>query len=626
MLGWLCMSLPLSESAMTRKPFLVLVLTLIPMLCSANAKVLRYRIESKGGPTAAYWTLAVTLHVFEPGDVLEYDVYAKSREPGIGNIDITTRQSMRLRDFQPKDQNGVSAGPKSDLSRVAYGKWYHRKIKIPAALIGEQSAEWLVTADGIYSTGEMLEAAFKNIRITNQAHKAVDIYNGSELAVNQIYFATEATLESAILVSCSFNVPIRTTLDWFHSTLPSDKYIGMHAEAYDFDKHKWISSCPNIQPFKTCVFKPWHVAFFRKDDMQNFYGELFTYDLTTLRLHTETMPARWPHEMDTHPEWDARPDRSRVFVQTSDGYQNWATDRSIVYGWDSTYLSRYRTGSIPWKVGIEQKTGENWAIGRAIAPVDGSTDWQFHGTLNSYISDNYNQLSDGTAPLIQINVNDYVTITKIKNFDSVYDGEADGWKADPKFTHFEEAFVINQHMNNNAARERFIFARNGSKYFGLVRWDCSEMRGGKWVLTARTTALKLMTAEKGFSFAGMYDRVKNDKWIQPRELDMAVVNSAKTSLTLQNTGLKTWRAGETALYARLMDSAWKPLPGSEVKLHTLTRDVSTLGQYQVRFAWPSEWKPGAYFIQFEMKDGDTWFSKGGSIPFVKKIVIKENGL
>lgn len=615
---------------MKRGLCLVLVLMLIPLLCSslhASANVLRYRIESKGGPTAAYWTFSVTSHVFQPGDVLEYDVYTKNREPGIGNIDITTRQSMRLHDFQPKDQNQIDAGPKADLSKVAYGKWYHRNIRIPAALIGEETAEWLVTSDGIYETGAMMEAAFRNICITNKGHKQFSVYNGGTLAFNQINFATEATLGNAILVSCPFNEPIRSTLDWFHSTLPSDKYVGIHAEAYDFNKKQWVSSCPSIQPFKTCVFKPWNVAFFRKDDMQEFYGELFTYDLTTLRLHTETMPSRAPHEMETHPEWDARPDRTRVFVQTSNGYQNWATDRSIVYGWDPTCLSRFRTGNTPWKIGVEQKTGENWAIGRAIAPVDGSTDWQFHGTLNSYISDNYNQLNDGTAPLIQISVNDYVTITKIKNFNSVYDGEADGWEADPKFARFEEAFVINQHMNGNAARERFIFSRNGSKYYGLVRWDCSEMRGGKWVPNARATALKLMTAEKGFSFAGMFDRVKNDKWIQPRDLDMAVVNSSsETSLTLQNTGLKTWKAGETALYARLMDCSWKPVPGSEVRLHTLTQDVSTLGQYQVRFAWPSEWKSGSYFVQFEMKVGDIWFSQGGSIPFVKQMATKESDL
>lgn len=591
---------------------------------------MRYRIASKGGPTAAYWTFYDARHVFKPGDALEYDVSTKSRRPGIGGIDISTTHSMRLRDFNPKDQNGLAAGPKSDLSSAAYGKWYHRKIVIPAELIGEETAEWLVTASGIYDTGEQVEAACNNVCITNKGRKMLSIYDGGQLPMNQISFANEVTLAGAVLISSLFSEKSRTTLDWFHSALPVNKYVGMHAESYDFAKKQWVSACPTIQPFKSAVFKPWGVAFWRKDDMQDFYGELFTYDLTTLRLHTETMPSPSPHETATHPVWDARPDRTRVFVQTSNGYQNWFTDKTIVYDWDPTCLVRLKTGNAQWKIGVEQSAGENWAIGRAVAPVSGTTDWQFHGTVNTYISNNYEQLSNGAAPLIQISINDYVTVTKIKNFSSVYDGEADGWKAEPEFKQFDEAFAINQHMNDNGARERFIFARKGDAYFGMVRWDVSEMRGGKWVVTGRATGLKQMTADGGFSFAGMYDRVRNDRWIQPRELDMSIpspstipsVISGLVSLDILNTGLKTWKSGEAALYGRLMDSSWKPIPGSEVKLCAVGRDVPTLDVCRLQFALPEGWKPGIYFLVLEMKDGEMWFSAKGGVPYVRKVEVK----
>lgn len=155
---------------------------------------MRYRIESRGGPTAAYWTFSDARHVFKPGDALEYDVRIKSRRPGVGGIDISTTHSMRLRDFNPKDQNGLAAGPKSDLSSAAYGKWYHRKIVIPAELIGEETAEWLVTASGIYDTGEQVEAACNNVCITNKGRKALSIYDGGQLPMNQISFANEVTL------------------------------------------------------------------------------------------------------------------------------------------------------------------------------------------------------------------------------------------------------------------------------------------------------------------------------------------------------------------------------------------------------------------------------------------------
>ncbi|MHB1456330.1 MAG: hypothetical protein ACYC0V_05380, partial [Armatimonadota bacterium] len=483
---------------MRNRSKIFLLVTILTLICNylyaADADVMRYRIESKGGPTAAYWTFSEAHHVFKSGDVLEYDVYLKSQTAGIGGIDITTRQSMRLRNFKPKDAKGIGADPKADLSPFAFGKWYHRTIKIPSEMKGEESAEWLVTTNGIFATGEMPEAAYKNIRITNKGLTSMTVYGTGKLPMSQINFANEVTTEGVVLVSAPLNEQIRTTTDWFQSTLPADKYVGMHAESYDFAKKQWVSACPTIQPFKSTVFKPWRVAFWRKDDMQDFYGEIFTYDLTTLRLHTETMPSPSPHEAGIQPAWDARPDRSRVFVQTSNGYQNWFTDKTVVYNWDPTCLVRLKTGNAQFKIGVDQNAGENWAIGRAIAPISGTTDWQIHGTVNTYISNNYKQLNDGVAPLIQICISDYVTITKVKNFSTVYDGEAEGWEADPEFKSFDEAYVINQHMNDNGGRERFIFARKGNGSYGIVRWDYSEMRNGKWVPTGRAIGLKQMTA------------------------------------------------------------------------------------------------------------------------------------
>lgn len=614
---------------------LLIIICIAALLCfccslyAADNSVIRYRVESKGGPASAYWTFSDAYHIFKPGDLLEYDVYLMSESAGVGGIDITTRHSMRLRDFHPKDGKGIAADPKADLSPVAYKKWYHRSIKIPSELMGEETAEWLVTVNGIFSTGEMSEAAFKNIRITNKGRTELTVYNGGKLPMNQINFTNEATVESAVLVSCPLSERIRTTTDWFHSTLPENKYIGMHAESYDFTKKQWVSACPTIQPFKSRVFKPWRTAFWRKDDMQDFYGEIFTYDLTTLRLHTETMPSPSPHEAGIQPAWDARPDRSRVFVQTSNGYQNWFTDKTIVYDWDPTCLVRLKTGNAQFKIGVAQNAGENWAIGRAIAPISGTTDWQFHGTLNTYISNNYKQLNDGVAPLIQISINDYVTMTKIKGFSTVYDGEAEGWKADPEFKNFDEAYVINQNMNDNGGRERFIFTRKGSGYFGLARWDYSEFRDGKWVPTGRATGLKLMTVDKGFSFAGMYDRVKNDQWIQPRELDMYIPNPSdvpnvtmgEIALKVQNTGLAEWKSGSTKLHVKLMDASWKPVTGSETELCTVDKNVPTLGDCVMKFSLPREWRPGIYWAVFEMENDGVRFGRKGSVPFVKKIGI-----
>lgn len=609
-------------------------MVILALFCSnvlADEEVMRFRVESKGGPTTAFWTFSNCKYEFQKGDYLEYDVYLKSKKPGIGGIDVVTNSAMNLSSFTAADQNNISANAAGDLSSAALGKWYHRKIKIPDELIGEKSSEWLVTTKCVMETNEKAEAAYKNIRITNSNKLSVSIYTTGQIPLNRIYFVNEAAAKEAILTSYPLNKKIHTMLDWFQSTLPLNKYIGMHAEHYDIETKKWVSGCPNMQPFKSIVFKPWNVAFFRKDAIEfDFYGELFTYDFTTLRLHTETMPPRAEYENESQPAWDPRPDRVRVFVQTSNGYDNWFTDKTIVYDWEPTSLARFKTGNSKWKFWSEQNVGDNWAIGRAIAPVNGDVDWNFHGTLNTYMANNYDHLSNGTAPLIQLSINDHVTVTKIKNFNTVYDGICEGWEPDPEFVNFDEAFAINQHMNNNSGRERFIFARKGNKHYGIVRWDNAIMIDGKWVIVDRATGLREMDADDGFTFNGMYERVMNDKWISPLELDMHIPEpkfipsriSGDFNLPIQNTGLKTWKSGEIKLYGRLMDKTWQLIPNSEKLLAEIGNDVKTLDICLANVTIPSEWNTGDYYLVLELKDGEKPFSSVGSIPFVKEIKIK----
>ena len=186
-------------------------------------------------------------------------------------------------------------------------------------------------------------------------------------------------------------------------------------------------------------------------------------------MHTETFPPPTPLDSPDGPEWHDRPDRLRLFV---DALHN------------------------------------DWRVGRVLAPVRYAPDWSWTATVNTYLANSFEEITEGTAPRYQTGVRDYTTMTIQAPFSTVYDGTAEGWTPDPEFTEFDEALIINQHMNGNAARERFIFARVGDTYFGIVRWDESYLVDGEWEVRARTIGLRRVTQSEPFSFAGMYARAR----------------------------------------------------------------------------------------------------------------------
>ncbi|MHB1456331.1 MAG: hypothetical protein ACYC0V_05385, partial [Armatimonadota bacterium] len=127
----------------------------------------------------------------------------------------------------------------------------------------------------------------------------------------------------------------------------------------------------------------------------------------------------------------------------------------------------------------------------------------------------------------------------------------------------------------------------------------------------------------------MYDRVMNDQWIQPRELDMCILNSSsipnvvigEIAVEIQNTGRTEWKSGAAKLHMKLMDESWKSVDGSDVELSAVDKDVPTLGTCVMKFTLPRDWRPGIYWAVFEMESDGVRFNIKGSVPFVKKIGI-----
>ena len=110
----------------------------------------------------------------ETGDVyLEYSVQILNEVVGIGHIDFFTGGAWWLDLNAPAaDQNGVLAG-RVDLSEVAYGKWYSRKIKMEnnKKLDPMFASAWI--PGGALKKDEVVTMLFKDIRFVDGSGKVL---------------------------------------------------------------------------------------------------------------------------------------------------------------------------------------------------------------------------------------------------------------------------------------------------------------------------------------------------------------------------------------------------------------------------------------------------------------------
>jgi hypothetical protein len=141
-------------------------------------------ISATGGNQYIYGFVPVTgSYVVQSGDYLEYDVYWES---GPGNIQMAMdmhSSAGTFRDAGLVDQNGYAAHPGSDLSAVAYQKWYRRRI--PATTFNQGSS--IGTTISYFNivtepdTSGTYYARFKNMAITDGNGVGVDDKNSFSL-------------------------------------------------------------------------------------------------------------------------------------------------------------------------------------------------------------------------------------------------------------------------------------------------------------------------------------------------------------------------------------------------------------------------------------------------------------
>ena len=261
-------------------------------------------------------------------------------------------------------------------------------------------------------------------------------------------------------------------LSFMDCELPTEQYVWTHFEKRQTAEEPWQSGNAKPQCFRSMVNYTGRQIYWRKDNpspQATYYGEIFTFDAKTIYLHAETFPPRTSVEVNDG-VWDERPDRFRCFAVAD---------------------------------------APDWSVGRAIAPVDGSTTWSHKGYINTYICNSFDEYNQQTAQIFQHRFYDnHVFVERYGPFSTVFDGTCDGWEADEEFKAFDEVIVINQCMENDTGRERFFVGRRGDLHYGIIRWDNSLMRDGQWVVIERCVGLKRGHTEDGkpFAFYGMFER------------------------------------------------------------------------------------------------------------------------
>ena len=124
-------------------------------------------------------------------------------------------------------------------------------------------------------------------------------------------------LKQGKLLLKSDSVDVPPELAWLHSELPQHCYVEVHAETWNASATppQWQSACPNTQPFRSTVDAEHRGIYWHKDDLADYYGEVWEYDDDAIFIRMETFPKFPPPFEPAAQPWDARPGKFRLFSQ-----------------------------------------------------------------------------------------------------------------------------------------------------------------------------------------------------------------------------------------------------------------------------------------------------------------------
>ncbi|QGQ94022.1 hypothetical protein EHS13_03400 [Paenibacillus psychroresistens] len=169
-------------------------------LGSPSGDVLSYTVTNNsttGTNKYAYQkfsTAGAGSYVFVSGDYIEYDVFTNDTLAyGSGGLDIVNTDSTAFRDQGSwNDQYSIGGHPVADITKYATGVWFHRKLQVPATMIGKTVSYWMLGGEND-DASKVYTALYDNVKVTNGATLKLTAYADGAPTVNTTMLSINST-------------------------------------------------------------------------------------------------------------------------------------------------------------------------------------------------------------------------------------------------------------------------------------------------------------------------------------------------------------------------------------------------------------------------------------------------
>lgn len=140
-------------------------------------------ISTGGGNLYLYHQISDQKIEIQQGDVLEYDLFLYSKQPGaFGGVELGFTDGSNLRDSGAVDQNGLGSHGGSPITH-ALGKWFSRRVDLNGR-VGRTTQQWLLQVEGD-SPGTYIQCV-DNVAIRRADGTHVPVYQNGHPRTNRV--------------------------------------------------------------------------------------------------------------------------------------------------------------------------------------------------------------------------------------------------------------------------------------------------------------------------------------------------------------------------------------------------------------------------------------------------------
>lgn len=641
--------------------------------------VLRFRVTSLGGRMYDYYRFSNAARTLQSGDSIEYDTYAHANAPGVGGIDIACTDGIYFRDQASwADQNGISGHPATDLRAVAYGKWYHHKLPVPASRIGKTIAWWDVVVDGNYGSYDVPAAMINNVSVTHGGSVVLWAYLDGNPSVNVRDFGTTGTIQSEQMFPTSTKRgPVQVSTHFFYwydapnnnanpAQMPfhpyglanTGPYVGYGSGAgysgyYSSQNSAWweraFADCKRAGCDMVDLVcwgnhpNPW----FRIDAIQNYAVPALQRSGNNLKV------ALFDDTTSEVCEWNM--DNGRGY--TTSPQMALSNSNNCSYFYDRKIKPFYQ--AIPKQYWATHNGASVDAGGRPIiitytsawfADVNTYRASAWQAIKNAFARDFKNASGQGIVPFViheisWINGGAGATADSAYAWGAALNGptvnQVNGWYTGTIGPGYDDRLIRSPGSYHDRANGNWMEAWYNGIYNGRRLWDCNLLLEETWNELWEETAI-----DRGVDYPNANGGGLPETWYMDRTFGQNCVTTSIGRRDLDATFLQTWNVpttvtrGSTVVTMMVRNDGllpWDPNGTYPVRLGayldgqmsgTETRGylpgfVLTAQHLTVSFTIPANWPTGSYNLRMDMvADGWTWFAWQGDNPTSTTITIR----